>query len=178
MAYSNWGAFVYRAGKRRRDCEDVPIFGDRSDEASAAPGARIWINLMKAKLSGGEQPPWGHTHHAVLGDGPVRLVGYKSYPALWIARGDSIDKIEIEWSWDDKQTRTGEIDGYRWTAEPEEDPEAVSLSLVDPDGTVWTSRCGYCIGAGHEDDPDPPDAEPVPDGPGKFESVMQMLGAK
>lgn len=161
MAYSNWGAFVYRADKRRRDCEDVPVFGDRSSEVAAPSGARIWVNLLKHKP--GEQLPWQRAHHAVLGDGPVRLCGYKSYPEVWVLRDETPEKVEIDWEpWGRKgyepYVRAGEIDGFKWQAEYGQDPEHVGLILIEPDGTPWRAKAGYCIGAGHEDDPDPDDA--------------------
>lgn len=162
MAYSNWGAFVYQGGKRRRDCEDVPVFGDRSAESSAPSSVRIFVNLLKLKETGKLEisPWWQHAHHAVLGDGPVRLCGYKSYPELWVLRNDAPERIDIKWDpWEDDGARevSGEIDGYRWVAEYGEDPERVEITLIEPDGSTWTARCGYCIGAGHDDDPDPPD---------------------
>lgn len=162
MAYSNWGAFVYCGDKRRRDCEDVPVFGDRSDEAGAPPGARIWINLLKARASGIDAW-WRHAHHAVLGDGPVRLCGYKSSPELYVLRTGATGPERIEIAFYDadynRKGVSGENDGFRWSAEPSDEPEGVFLTLVEPDGKVWSARCGYCIGAGHEDDPDPPDAD-------------------
>lgn len=166
MAYSNWGAFVYRDGKRRRDCEDVPVFGDRSAELAAGSAVRIFVNLLKLKEAGRleSSPWWQHAHHAVLGDGAVRLCGYKSYPELWVVRDGAPEKVAIDWDpWSPESPhgylQAGQIDGYKWQAEACCDPEAVELLLTEPDGTTWSARSGYCIGAGHDEDPDPPDEQ-------------------
>lgn len=161
MAYSNWGAFVFCNGKRRRDCEDVPVFGDRSDETAAPSGARIFVNLLKLRGSGDTEaspsPWWQHAHHAVLGDGSVRLCGYKSYPELYVTDGETVTKIDVPWPYDSQEMQSGEVNGCKWTAEPCNDGNEVTLTLVEADGSTWTAQCGYCIGAGH-DESDPEDA--------------------
>lgn len=74
MAYSGYGAFVYRNGVRRRDREDVGVFDD--DESNLPSGARIWANLTKNRAAG--QDAWyQHSQHGVMGDGPVRVACYK-----------------------------------------------------------------------------------------------------
>lgn len=170
MAYSNWGAFVYRNGVRQRDCEDVPVFGDRDAEVAVPSGARIFVNILKARekygpvADTGGSPWWERAHHAVLGRGKVRLCGYKSTPEIWVVESDEAiartniadyridkEKADGEWQWYESEGISGAIDGYTFIATPEQEPEAVSLRLTEPDGTVWTARCGYCIGAGHED---------------------------
>lgn len=42
MAYSNYGAFVYKNGERRKDREDVAVFDDHLKDYPS--GARIWVN--------------------------------------------------------------------------------------------------------------------------------------
>jgi hypothetical protein len=74
MAYSNYGAFTYRNGERRRDKEDVGVYD--TDEAALPSGARIWANLIKNRERGTDAW-WQHSQHGVMGDGPVRVACYK-----------------------------------------------------------------------------------------------------
>lgn len=80
MAYNDYGAFVYLDGRRRADCEDVPVFGERDEEL--APGERIYANLIRQMQSSDDAYRWfEHCHHGVMGDGPVRVGVYKT--GLW-----------------------------------------------------------------------------------------------
>lgn len=122
MAYANWGAIVYRNGERVRSHEDLTL------------------------------GVGGKTYHAVLGDGHVRLCGYKDLPVLYvgeecvptdeyatgpIAAGEYCADI------------SGSVDGYEFSATQPSDG-MVDLYLREPDGTVWTSTCGFKYGAGWE----------------------------
>lgn len=158
MAYSDWGAFVYQDGVRREDREDVAVFDDQ-DKAYPS-GARIFMNLSRnLKRFGreGTATPWyEHSHHAVLGDGAVRLCGYKQGPELWRATDEGAERIDMSpyalhvdqdgnplaWS--------GTLDGYTFTATPvEEEHLRLMLLLFEPDGSRWSGHCGYLYGAGH-----------------------------
>jgi hypothetical protein len=74
MAYSDYGAFTYCNGQRRRDKEDVGVYD--TDEAGVASGFRIWANIMKNQERGTDAW-WQHSQHGVMGDGPVRVACYK-----------------------------------------------------------------------------------------------------
>ena len=74
MAYSDYGAFTYRNGERRRDKEDVGVFD--TDEAAVPAGLRIWANIAKNRERGTDEW-WQHSQHGVMGDGPVRVACYK-----------------------------------------------------------------------------------------------------
>lgn len=74
MAYSDYGAFTYRNGERRRDKEDVGVYD--TDEASLPSGARNRANLIKNRERGTDAW-WQHSQHGVMGDGPVRVACYK-----------------------------------------------------------------------------------------------------
>jgi hypothetical protein len=164
MAYSNWGAFVFCNGERQPNKEDVPPYGDADVEAVGS-GARIWVNLLKARADGKAQAPHERCHHAVLGQDRLRLCGYKSYPELYLAGDDGlvvqlniamfrIDKSvnADDWEWHDSEGIEGEVDGFKFKAWPGDEPEHVDLELTEPDGTKWTGKSGYCMGAGFEDD--------------------------
>ncbi len=158
MAYSNWGAFVHKEGERRTDREDVAVF--RDDEKDLPSAVRIFANLManRQRYPVGETPWYEHSHHAVLGDGPVRLAGYKHLPELWHAQEDgSVVRVDLTpyrttegEEWDD-HTYEGEYSGVRFRAN-EYDNNMIDLELVEADGSKWKSTCGYCYGAGFEDE--------------------------
>lgn len=144
MAYGNWGAWVYRDGIHQPDMEDRSAYGpdDLPDDHS------FWSPT-------GDNPG---TLHAVLGSGPVRLGGYKNYPVL-LHDGEVVDLDEFEVDpevepgpWDTDSEWSGEVAGYTFRAEQFND-NMVDLVLVEPGGSVWASRCGYCYGAGHDDEP-------------------------
>jgi len=153
MAYSNWGAFVYRNGERRPDKEDVGVFD--TDEADLPSGARIFANIMKRRAQE-NTAPWTASHHAVLGDGPVRVCGYKHEPSLWVWRDDHGEQVALpqpddttdQWDLED-QGGTVEVDGqsWRWWFN-QYNGNMIDLQLIEPDGTTWTATCGYCYGAG------------------------------
>lgn len=161
MAYSNWGAFVHKDGERRTDRENVAVFND--DEKDAPSDARIFANILKnrAKYPDGN-PPWHEgSQHAVLGDGPVRLVGYMSHPSLYELTDDGevidVDLKPYRTRGDDEDygentEYKGEYKGY-WFAAHEFDGNMLDLELTEPDGATWASRCGYRFGARHMDDP-------------------------
>lgn len=173
MAYGNWGAFVYKNNKRRKDKEDVGVFD--TDEANVPTGMRIFANLMKnrEKYGSSEQnkTPWHeHSHHAVLGDGPVRLVGYKSSPELFIQKpSGEVERVPLpDVTYNDGCIKNASywFSLYDQTDEDKNNPEfkryegfytfsakhfvgnCLKLRLEEPDGTVWTAVCGMEYGAG------------------------------
>jgi hypothetical protein len=161
MAYSNWGAFVFCNGSRREDKEDVGVFD--TEEGNVPSGSRIWTNLAKniSRYPSADQIPWHeHSHHAVLGDGKVRLCGYKNMPELWILRGDVPERVKLPTD----RTSTGnsldgipekgtiKVDGLEWQWWfLMYDGNMIDLKLFEPDGTVWDCTCGFEYGAGWED---------------------------
>lgn len=165
MAYGDYGAFVYRNGKRRPDKEDVGVFD--TDESCLPSGARIFVNILKLRQKNDDS--WdNHSHHAVLGDGPVRLCGYKSHAELWAirkgkGRKEKRERINLpapdydndEWELKDQSGKISiRIDKKKYTWKwsfSQYNGNRIDLSLIEPDGTVWTSTCGYLYGAGHMD---------------------------
>ena len=152
MAYSNWGAFVYENGKRRRDKEDVGVFD--TDEHTCPTGLRIFANIMKnnEKFPTDKAPWYTHSHHAVLGDNEVRLCGYKNWPELWICGAATPERVNLE-CFDEDTEASGEVEvnGKIWEYSFEIDDNMIDLKLIEPDATTWTARCGYLYGAGHMD---------------------------
>ena len=164
MAYSNWGAFVYKDGARRKDREDVGVFDD--DEKDVPSGLRIFANIIKGREKYGSDPsaqPWFEdSHHAVLGDGPVRLAGYKYKPELYRVAEDGtvadigFDQFEtVLGDYGTVESSRGEFEGCTFEVLLDDDTgNHIDLKLTEADGAQWTARCGYLYGAGHMDGDD------------------------
>lgn len=156
MAYSNWGAFVRKDEERRPDREDVAVFND--DEKDLPSGARIFANLVKLreKYPDGNWPSHEISQHAVLGDGPIRLVGYKNNASLYELTDDGVviyvdlAPFKVADTDDDEAAYEGEYKGCKFAARGF-DGNMIDLLLYEADGSFWTARCGYLYGAGHTD---------------------------
>lgn len=135
MAYGNWGAFVYKNGERMHDWEDATPYKEKEYESGYIQA------FMRAK---GRNP-----HHAVLGEKEVRLCGYKSFPVLFLnGKEIDLDDHEIFDSESYDKRYEGELNGYVFKAR-QYNGNMVDLELVEPDGTIWKSKCGYNFGSGH-----------------------------
>lgn len=151
MAYGNWGAFVYRNGERMREWEDQTPY----QEQRLVPGYHQAFGLLPDAQTGEVAKRTEsdlRTHHAVLGQQRVRLCGYKCYAVLFIdgKRVEDLTPYELPGDPDAySKDINGEFEGYEFRAEHE--ANFVALYLREPDGTVWTSRCGYEYGSGHMD---------------------------
>ena len=139
MAYSDYGAFVYCNGSRRRDKEDVAVFA--SDEET----------LLKR---GGEPTTWfGNIHHGIMGDGNIRVACHKQgLPEIWEATDDGF--VEVQYADDDVDyyyfgTITFEYKGYKFRFISGEPYQA---NMTTPDGDTWSCYYDYAYGAGFEDD--------------------------
>lgn len=142
MAYGNWGAFVYKNGERQNNREDNTPYLE--DELQAG----YW------QAFGRGEDKKIDVHHASLGNGPFRLCAYKSAPYLFW-EGNLISDLpyrkgDPNQDWYESEGIEGELNGYKFKAIRLTDPEAVELFLFEPDGTVWTGKSGYAMGAGWE----------------------------
>jgi hypothetical protein len=153
MAYSDYGGYAYRNGERvesRSDCTITP-----EGDTFGTPGSWPGFGMMAAGVPRDEikkRIEWP-SGHAVLGDGPVYLVLYKTWGTLYrgpedqnlpIDRGDDYYAAEIR--------RTAELDGCRVDViYTHEDNYYVYARLTQPDGNVWHGWSGYGVGAGLED---------------------------
>lgn len=182
MAYGNWGAWVFRGDEHMSAWEDQTPYKEQAFEPGYHQAFGI-SNLSEALAEAGEGDktgdipgntnPWDGLgpHHAVLGQMDVRFCGYKSDARLYL-RGEQVDldpyMTEYYDTWTDREgvehkdgsVWQGEIEGYRFRAEFDTDRlNMIDLELVEPDGTAWTARCGYCYGSGWDDEP--PSSSPV-----------------
>ena len=161
-AYGNWGAWVFRNGER------IPEWEDNTPYHETELIAGYWQAFGRNETVS--------PHHAVLGQQRMRLCGYKHEPTLFLD-GKEVDMKQYVkeglweheewehngtthpayWSLDgDEGFIDGDIEGYHFTARTF-NGNMIDLRLVEPDGTAWTSRCGYGYGAGCMDDEDAKD---------------------
>lgn len=172
MAYSDYGAFVYKNGKRRNDKEDVPVWG-ADVELEVGSGARIFANLMKNRGKGSFEW-WEHCHHGVIGDGEVRVGCYKQgFPCVYYLENGEVksleDEVIIALCGDECLEYVEEYDGkryfsYDYNVKFEFMGRKFSFeggsfsgkpgyfaSMTEPDGTEWLCEYDYWYGAGFED---------------------------
>lgn len=157
MAYSDYGAFVYKNGERRRDKEDVALFnsdeetfGESSENIPS--GARIWVYLLK---NSGDSSWINHIHHGITGDGDIRVMCHKQgLPQIYERIGEDIK--EIEFAPDD-------IDHFRYPPVNFEyknykfkfiSSKPYVAEMIEPDGTHWRCEYNYEYGAGFEGNED------------------------
>ncbi len=148
MAYSNWGAFVYKNDERQTEREDTIPYREE-DGISGFP--LVLLARDEHQMA----------HHAVLGTGTVRWCAHKSSPILYV-NGEMVTDQELRkryatnledvdgYLWETEETiYQGEIEGYKFRAKPFTG-NMIDLELVEPDGTIYTARSGYCYGAGFD----------------------------
>lgn len=141
MAYGNWGAWVFCNSEHMPNWEDQTPYKENE------------------LMPGYQQVAWRKNQatnpcHAVLGKQNVRLCGYKNYPMLFVD-GEKVDIDAYCVSDDDgdfDERYEGELNGYQFIAQ-QFDLNMIDLKLIEPDGSIWQSRCGYCYGAGYDDAP-------------------------
>ena len=176
MAYSDYGGYAYRNGKRVEARSDATISpdGDVFGSPGMWPGFAAYAAGGKDEYEKRREWPIGH---AVLGDGPIYVALYKQ-SSVSIHRGPEqldelallkdmpIDAVEV---WTDKEGKTYrwlntdhfknsedrcvfEVDGWRLEVFFRiEDNHYQYAKLTQPDGSVWHGWSGYGVGAGLED---------------------------
>lgn len=169
MAYSDYGAFVYLNGKRRKDKEDVGVYD--TDEATLPQGMRVWANIIK-NIDGGEDKWWKGSHHGVMGDGYVRVGCYKQgWPELYIWEDGkdeptaiTYDCLSRKFGWDDFNEYRGiryapytyhkefDFHGWHFTFDGDECGDTPKYSAeMERDGEHWECDYDYGFGAGISD---------------------------
>lgn len=155
MAYGNWGAFVFRNGERMRDHEDATPYKEKEypsgyHQAFGILGIVIGPDgaAVPVKKPDGEL----RCQHASLGDGRVRLCGYKCYPLLFLDGCEvDIERFRVgDDGSEEYSAYAGTVEGHDFRAERREN--FVELYMKSPDGAAWTSTCGFEYGAGHMED--------------------------
>lgn len=152
MAYSDYGGYAYKNGKRVEDRSDATITpeGDTYGTPGSFPGfSLLAAGVPRAEVMQRIEWPSGH---AVLGDGPVYLVLRKIYADLYY----NAERQELPIDRDDYEVnevrRTVELEGCKVElVYTREDNCYVYARLTQPDGNVWHGWSGYGVGAGLEE---------------------------
>lgn len=175
MAYSDYGGYAYRNGKRVVERSDATI--NPNGDIFGSPG--MWPGFA-AILSGGKEEyekrieyPYGHV---VLGDGPIYVVmkkqsiiniyyGQEKLDICALINSDHVPHIEsydrdgetikylnIEHFVKNEEMCSFEADGWKLDVYfLEEDNFYQYARLTQPNGNVWHGWSGYGVGAGLED---------------------------
>jgi hypothetical protein len=151
MAYSDYGGYAYRNGKRVEERSDAVISPDGA--VFSSPG--MWPGFA-AFAEGGEaeykkRQEWTASH-VILGDGPVYLALYKSNAYLYYGLKKQDLPIDNEDYNANEVRRTVEFEGCSVElVYMKEDNHYVYARLTQPNGNVWHGFSGYGVGAGLED---------------------------
>ena len=149
MAYGDYGAFVYKNGKRRTDKEDVFTFPKNTAVGfTNKEMGEYWAEwIVHAK------------HHGIIGDGNIRVVCHKENPPVILELIDgSVKEVPIppenfiQEEYVLKWRFSFEYKGYRFFFESgtgRENP--YTAEMTEPDGTHWLCKHAYFYGAGFED---------------------------
>lgn len=170
MAYSDYGGFAYRNGKKIEDRSDCKI---NPKTVIGRPGEWPGIHNIINKTD------WPY-HHVVLGDGPIFIGLHKqSYQSIYDLskplKDGQIEGIDIVSCLSRKEDEAiSEYEGrqyintdfFKETGKPillayktnrieiyltHEDNYYQYCRLEQPDGTVWCAWSGYGVGAGLDD---------------------------
>lgn len=155
MAYSDYGAFVFKNGDRRRDKEDVALFnsdeetfGESSENIPSA--TRIWVYLSK---NINNTSYLNYIHHGIMGDGDIRVMCHKTgLPRIYERIGENINEIKFapddtdHWNYPPIDY---EYKGYKFRFDS---CHPYVAEMTEPDGTYWRCEYDYEYGAGFEDE--------------------------
>lgn len=156
MAYSDYGAFVYKNGERRTDKEDVALFATDEETFGTSSenipsGLRIWMSLIHEKESDKSVDRWlTHIHHGIMGDGPVRVMCHKQglpeiYELLEDGKIKKVDFADENIDYFDYDSIEYEYKGYQFTFSS---GSPYVAEMVEPAGTRWRCEYDYLYGAG------------------------------
>lgn len=159
MAYSDYGAFVYKNDERRPDKEDVALFatdeetfGESSENIPS--GLRIFVSTLHQREANGDNSSWTtRIHHGIMGDGNIRVMCHKQGRPQIFELNDSGEINEVEYCDIDTDlyeygTITFEYKGYSFKFIEGSPYEA---QMIEPDGTAWHCFYDYGYGAGFEE---------------------------
>ena len=168
MAYSDYGAFVYKNGDRRTDKEDAPMFAS-SEEAfgmdinQIPSGMRIFQNILHTRTESESRLDTltedqkrnlyirDHVTHGVMGDGPIRVRCYKQgLPTIWKLKDDGYLE-EIEYPHEDPDEYDVINFGYEGYKFKFTNGSPYRAVMIEPDGTTWICFYDYEFGAGFEE---------------------------
>lgn len=158
MAYSNWGGYAYRNGKRIVERSDCTI--DPNGDLYSTPGTWPGFGMLQNGVPYEdviEQIKWPNGH-VVLGDGPFYLVLYKNYGMLYKGP-ERIDFFEYQnlnkepWARGKTHRKVTELGDKITVVLKNTNGSMVAYAkIVHANGTKWHGFSGMSIGAGFENE--------------------------
>jgi len=150
MAYGNWGAWIWLNDKHIPEREDQTPF--KEDKLKAG-----YHQAFQRKE--GTDP-----HHAVLGNGDVRLCLYKSTPILFLkGKKVKLQKYCKNWGKEDDYFEAehyphntplkGDIKGYTFTISADYCGNEMIMTLKEPNGDIWKCEGGFTRGTSDDNSP-------------------------
>ncbi len=161
MAYSDYGGYAYRNGKRVLERSDAVL---SSEGLKSTPGMWPGFVLPEARSVG--------SYHVIMGDGPVHVTLYKQSSLGILVNGDEQDELAVCTikdvpAWEYKDSKGIDVDVFKDSNEvctfevadhkievfwrDDEDNHYQYVRLTQPDGNTWLGFSGYGVGAGFED---------------------------
>lgn len=157
MAYSDYGAEVYRNGIRRNDKEDAPLFiTDKEafgESIENIPNSmRIFAYLLNNKDFISMANRFGH---GIMGDDSIRVLCYKvGLPQIFELTENEVQEVvykpeDIDW-YEDSYDVSYEYKNYKFHFFGDGTP--YTAIMIEPNGNKWECNYGCGYGAGFEDE--------------------------
>lgn len=164
MAYSDYGGYAYKNGKRVVERSDAVL---TPEGLKSTPG--MWPGFAL------EEGRNGGSYHVILGDENVYVTMYKQSSLGILDLNEPIDLLElmrktypesikrytfegsenkeyVDWDMYQDKMVTLEVSGHKVEIYREESDNYYQyVRLTQPNGDVWTGFSGYGVGAGLED---------------------------
>lgn len=156
MEYNNFGAFVYKNDIRREDKEDVALFATDvetfgEDSSNIPHRCRLLHSLLQSSALKKVLTWETSIHHAILGDGDVRLLIHGDHiPELYIRDVAKIESVAIINAFVNEGDRFKfEYNGYKLYYSIIEDCDIprYHVEFIEPSGDLWECDYGYAFGA-------------------------------
>ena len=140
MAYSDYGAFVWCNGDRRKDKEDTTISGIGYDEFNWSAEHTDWIDYI---------------HHGIMGDDDILVICHKAgLPSIYEKTENGYEYIGYKAA----GTSCFQYEAVRFSYKGYEFyfkcGKPYYAEMTTPDGDVWKCEYGFMYGAGHEENTD------------------------
>lgn len=140
MAYSDYGAFVWCNGDRRKDKEDTTISGIGYDEFDWSAEHTDWIDYI---------------HHGIMGDDDILVICHKAgLPSVFEKIQDRYVYVEYDVNVTNAYHYSPIHFSYKGYGFCFKSGNPYYAKMVTPNGDVWECTYGFWHGAGFEDNAD------------------------
>ena len=148
MAYSNWGAKVWR--------DDVAMHNHCDVTVRQALGIDVMPDTYWRNFLTQDDDPTKRMYHAVVGDqeGGLIVCLYKyAIATAFLCNDTSIEQAQIPYGWiaADPQEGTFQCRGIPVEYESDNEPDNIYVTFTDKAGHRWRGTSGMYMGEGYED---------------------------